>query len=719
MLNDSEDSADGAIELAHSPDFALGAVVVRPSNRMLENGANREVLEPRVMQVLVALVQARGAVVSRDDLVRRCWEGRAVSEDAINRCIARLRRISEADAGRHFTIDTIPRVGYRLIAAEAVAPAVSESHLAPPAAPPPPQPAIAGPAIARRPWVRFAAITAGAAGVIFALNIAAMYWLHPRQWVVDSSRAIVATPLIERHPALSPDGTMLIYSAGKDVFTRQLYLQRLAGGDPIRLTDDNYDHVAPNWSRDGSRIVYVAVKDGEPCHIFIMPVPAGLAREVARCITEERSRADWDAAGQAVYFSDSPARDAAQRIYRLDIATGQRSEVTHPPPDSSGDNEPSVSPDGRRIGFLRYRNEADTALIVRDFATGAETAVARQMAGESPSWAWAENSRDIYGSGPRNTTLRRYFADGATADVFSTALQIGRLSRGPNGLLAAEMDTFRSNVVAPPAAAGGEPVALDPANNETWGLSFAPDGTMAVSSNRSGEDAIWLTRPGKPASQLLAFSQTKIGALAFSPDGQRIAAVTERQGSVQLLILSAGGTQLAAITLGASDAREPQWLPTGDALVIPVRDNAGYRIVRVDLGQAGKITPLTGPGWVAVRLHKATLFGMRSDQPGIWAIGQPPRLITAKLPSNRSMQWQISGDDLVYFDASDRAHRRLIAQPLDGGAARVFADVPRFGDDAGSGLGGEFAINPQTGQVVYTSAVQVDSDIYLLHLTQR
>lgn len=104
MLSESEESDDGVIDLAHSADFALGPVVVRPSTRMLEHGSNREVLEPRVMQVLVALVRARGAVVSRDDLVRRCWEGRAVSEDAINRCIARLRRICETDAGRHFTI---------------------------------------------------------------------------------------------------------------------------------------------------------------------------------------------------------------------------------------------------------------------------------------------------------------------------------------------------------------------------------------------------------------------------------------------------------------------------------------------------------------------------------------------------------------------------------------------------------------------------------------
>ncbi|HEX6374921.1 MAG TPA: winged helix-turn-helix domain-containing protein [Allosphingosinicella sp.] len=71
-----------------------------------------ETIEPRVMQVLVTLARQRGKVVSRDELVERCWEGRAVSEDAINRSIAKVRRLGEACG--EFVLETIPRVGYRL-----------------------------------------------------------------------------------------------------------------------------------------------------------------------------------------------------------------------------------------------------------------------------------------------------------------------------------------------------------------------------------------------------------------------------------------------------------------------------------------------------------------------------------------------------------------------------------------------------------------------------
>ena len=102
------------VDLALEADFRLGSLAVSPSTREVRRGDWREMLEPRVMQVLVALAQAESAVVSRDELIARCWEGRVVGEDAINRAIGRLRRLSESDGGASFQIDTIARVGYRL-----------------------------------------------------------------------------------------------------------------------------------------------------------------------------------------------------------------------------------------------------------------------------------------------------------------------------------------------------------------------------------------------------------------------------------------------------------------------------------------------------------------------------------------------------------------------------------------------------------------------------
>jgi DNA-binding winged helix-turn-helix (wHTH) protein len=102
------------IDLASEADFILGDLQVSPSTREVIRGGARETLEPRVMQVLAALAQAGGRVVSRDELISRCWEGRIVGEDAINRAIGRLRRLSEVDYKDSFIIETIARVGYRM-----------------------------------------------------------------------------------------------------------------------------------------------------------------------------------------------------------------------------------------------------------------------------------------------------------------------------------------------------------------------------------------------------------------------------------------------------------------------------------------------------------------------------------------------------------------------------------------------------------------------------
>src|SRR3546814_18861643 len=72
-----------------------------------------EIIEPRVMQVLLALAEARSEIVRREDLTERCWEGRIVGEDAINRVLSRLRRVAGGIGEDSFRIEPITKVGSR------------------------------------------------------------------------------------------------------------------------------------------------------------------------------------------------------------------------------------------------------------------------------------------------------------------------------------------------------------------------------------------------------------------------------------------------------------------------------------------------------------------------------------------------------------------------------------------------------------------------------
>ena len=109
------------VDLAHEPAFDLGDVRVEPATSEIVWGGNRETLQPKVMQVLVALAARRGAVMSQRDLIDACWGGRAVGDDAVQRCIGQIRRVAERTGA--FQVETLPRVGYRLIAETQASPA--------------------------------------------------------------------------------------------------------------------------------------------------------------------------------------------------------------------------------------------------------------------------------------------------------------------------------------------------------------------------------------------------------------------------------------------------------------------------------------------------------------------------------------------------------------------------------------------------------------------
>lgn len=176
-------SAHSPVSLAQEPRFAIGGLTVSPSTREVIQGNRREVIEPRVMQVLVALSRAKGEVVSRDDLVDLCWEGRIVGDDAINRSISKARRIGETSGA--FAVETIARVGYRLL---------------PQGATPDPsaRPKSARPKIGPARAAKLAALAIGVVAIL-AL-VAAMVWPPPLRVAVANFES---SPLDARGSALA------------------------------------------------------------------------------------------------------------------------------------------------------------------------------------------------------------------------------------------------------------------------------------------------------------------------------------------------------------------------------------------------------------------------------------------------------------------------------------------------------------------------------------
>ena len=101
-----------AIDLASERPFRVGQASIDPVSRDAAFNGQAERLQPQNLKVLVALARQRGKVVTRDQLIDLCWDGRFVGEDVINRAISNLRHFAERVGG--FSIETVPRIGYRL-----------------------------------------------------------------------------------------------------------------------------------------------------------------------------------------------------------------------------------------------------------------------------------------------------------------------------------------------------------------------------------------------------------------------------------------------------------------------------------------------------------------------------------------------------------------------------------------------------------------------------
>ncbi len=95
--------------------FRLGDCLVEPTLYRIRGPEGEVRIEPRAMEVLVALARSGNQAVSRDELIETVWKHPHVTDDVLSRCISMLRQALGDDRTRPRFIETIPKRGYRLI----------------------------------------------------------------------------------------------------------------------------------------------------------------------------------------------------------------------------------------------------------------------------------------------------------------------------------------------------------------------------------------------------------------------------------------------------------------------------------------------------------------------------------------------------------------------------------------------------------------------------
>ena len=95
--------------------FQLGEWRVYPDQGMLEGAAGQLHVEPKVMEVLIYLAERQDEVVRRDELISGVWHDTFATDEVLSRAISLIRAHLGDDRMTPLYIQTLPKVGYRLL----------------------------------------------------------------------------------------------------------------------------------------------------------------------------------------------------------------------------------------------------------------------------------------------------------------------------------------------------------------------------------------------------------------------------------------------------------------------------------------------------------------------------------------------------------------------------------------------------------------------------
>jgi Tol biopolymer transport system component len=151
-------------------------------------------------------------------------------------------------------------------------------------------------------------------------------------------------------PAFSPDGIQIAFTwTGDSGDNLDLYVKLIGAGTPLRLTTDPAEDFSPAWSPDGRYLAFRRRSTSEN-GIFIVPALGGVERKLGK--TESGlSRLAWSPDGKFLAIVDRCPQNHLC-IFLLSVEDGQR-QIRTSPPESSADNFPAFSPDGKTVAFIR------------------------------------------------------------------------------------------------------------------------------------------------------------------------------------------------------------------------------------------------------------------------------------------------------------------------------------------------------------------------------
>jgi serine/threonine-protein kinase len=447
--------------------------------------------------------------------------------------------------------------------------------------------------------------------------------------VIEDIRPFTFEPGIEIEPSLSPDGRYVAYAGGTP---SRLYL-RQQGSRPVPLVtpDTGPPEHRPRWSPDGTRIVFDAGRK-----IFVIPALGGQPRQVVGAGWSPT----WSPDGQRIAYALDDS------IFTIDVRGGRPTPLAVVMEPS----ELTWSPDGRWIaltagndvwdGLIHIANIAPSRILLIGTGDGRVVDVTdRSSMNVAPTWT--PDSRQLFfisnRAGARDIYRVRLGADGRAIgqpNRLTTGLDAHTMAlsaRGDHVVYA--MYRGRVNIWSLPVqgaapASVSEAVALTTGNQLIESISVSPDRRwIYFTSDRAGNSDIWrVARSGGEPTQVTNDPADEFAA-EQSPDGQWLAYYSLQSGTRDIWIRPTDSGEPVRLTTDAEEEHQPHWSPDGKSLCYSQessraskysirmirRDEKGWGAPTTLLDANGMPNTLLGcSGWLPDGRHLVVQDGDRS-----------------------------------------------------------------------------------------------------------
>jgi tricorn protease len=503
---------------------------------------------------------------------------------------------------------------------------------------------------------------------------------------------LTAHPGYELFPKFSPDGRWIAFTGQYDG-GEQVYVIPSTGGIPRQLTYYpargplpprwGYDNQVYDWTADGSSILFRSMRYGASLtdtRLLLVSLEGGLPEPLPM---PESGAGDLSPDGTKIAYSPL-VRDFrtwkryeggwAQELYIFDLTSHDLERVTDHP---RADRDPMWI--GKRIFF-----SSDRSGTLNLYSFDVDTKEMTQLT-YSRTWdvRWPSDdgeNRIVY---ELNGELEIYDVEAAQSDPISITVPDDGLSMRPSRISAAgSIEDFELSPKGERAlfVARGEvftaPIEKGPTRNLTrssgahdkW-ARWSPDGRrIAFISDRDGEEEIYLMdqEGGGEPEQLTDGGRAMRYAPEWSPDGSRLA-FGDKSGRLYVVDLDGRKPELIADE-ARGQLRDYVWSPHGGHLAFSMSDPSGFRSIYVWSVADGEVKRVTGEAF--------NEFGPAWDPEGDYLYYLSDREFA---PQIASFEWNYAADRETYIYAL--ALRKDVAHPFPPESDEVTLKDDEDGDE--------------------------------------